>query len=65
MVGAQRRDGIPNPQLAGATGMGLLPTNTNRGDGLIIISRGNLYASFWGSATNYEGWAPFDGPVRP
>lgn len=57
--------GIPNPQLAGATGMGLLPTNAMRGDGLIIISRGNLYASFWGSATAYEGWAPFYGPVRP
>jgi hypothetical protein len=57
--------GIPNPQLTGATGLGLLPTNSMRGDGLLVIARGNIYMSFWASATNYEGWAPFYGPVRP
>lgn len=57
--------GIPNPQLAGATGLGLLPNHALRGDGLIVIARGNLYASFWADAANYEGWAPFYGPVRP
>jgi len=57
--------GIPNPQLEGATGMGLLPTNAMRGDGLIIISRGNLYASFWGSATPTKAGHRFTVPCDP
>jgi V8-like Glu-specific endopeptidase len=56
--------GVPNPVLAGATGLGLLPNDAARGDGLLLISRGNIYSSFWGSSTNFVGWVPFYGPNR-
>jgi hypothetical protein len=56
--------GIPNPVLAGATGLGLLPNDASRGDGLLLISRGNIYSSFWGSQAAFVGWIPFYGPSR-
>lgn len=57
-----------NAPLVGATTLGLLPSESRRGDGIMLVSNGTVFASFWNNNTGapvFEGWAPFYGPPRP
>jgi hypothetical protein len=51
-----------NPELRKATALTLLPPHSSRGDGLVIISDGNVFASGWTSSGTFRDFLPFYGP---